>query len=140
MVVVLPKSRLPISNVAKMALGKELRRVTISKEFCPRGAEHKICRQQTSMGSYFALCPTEGYKRFKVQCKNCREEMVTVYAKDKTLTDWRRLKYTSWHDNRYWYGLRGLNINPETSALMIDCSCQPEFRKTPNEFNVKELK
>ncbi len=138
--ITIPISRLEISPVAKLELGKDKKRVFISKQRCPRTPEHKTCRMNLSMGEPFAVCSIEGYTRYDVRCKDCREKMVVVYAKDKSLKDWRRLHYESWHDDKLWYGLRGLNINPQTSNFLIECTCAPEVRKTPSEFIIREAK
>ncbi len=140
MVIVIPKSHVAISNAAKFALGKDLKHFTIAKEHCPRTPEHRVCKQQISTGSIFAVCPTEGYKRFTIRCNNCKEELADIYAKDKTLNDWRRFRYKSWHDIKYWHGLRGANINPQTNRITLECSCEPNIIKTPDEFTIKETK
>lgn len=135
--IVLAKSKLEVSNVAKMALNGQVKRTTISPEHCPNTLEHRVCRMQRSQGSPIGYCSTSGYKQFKLSCKDCREALLLVYAKDKTLKDWRRARYTSWHDSKFWYGLRGMNINPKTNDIMIDCSCAPEVRKTVDEFIIQ---
>ena len=137
--ITIPKSRLPMSEPAKLALGGDQRRTIISKQLCPKTPEHKICKMQVSMGNMFAACSTDGYKKFTILCKLCKEDIATIYAKDKTLLDWRRFSYKSWHNNKFWYGLRGANIYPGTNALTLECCCDPEIRKTPDEFSIKEI-
>ncbi len=135
----LPKSRLPISEPAKIALGKEPIRTIISKQICPKTPEHNACKMQTSMGNMFAACAIESYIKFTVFCKYCKEDIATVYAKDKTLNDWRRFSYKSWHNNKFWYGLRGANIHPKTNNLTLECCCEPNVNKTPDEFNIRRI-
>lgn len=136
----LPKSRLPISDTAKFALGKESIRTIISKQICPKTPEHNICKMQTSTGNMFAACSIEDYLKFTLFCKDCKEDIATVYGKDKTLKDWRRLTYKSWHNNKFWYGLRGVTIHPKTNTLTLECCCEPNIMKTVSEFNIKENK
>ena len=138
--ITLAKSRLSISDTAKFALGKESIRTIISKQICPKTPEHNICKMQTSTGNMFAACSIEGYVLFNISCKDCKEDIATVRAKDKTLKDWRRLTYKSWHNDKFWYGLRGANINPDTNNLTLECCCEPEVRKTPDEFDIRKVK
>ena len=138
--ITIPKSRLPISEPAKLALGGDQRRTIISKQLCPKTPEHKICKMQVSIGSMFATCSIEDYKKFTIYCKNCKEDIATTYAKDKTLQDWRRLSYKCWHNKSYWYGLRSFNDNPITHKLTLEYCCEPEIRKTVSEFTIKENK
>ena len=136
--IIIPKSRLPISEPAKVALKKELKRGFISKQLCPSVPLHRKCRMDASMGNPFSMCSTRDFTKFKINCKECREEIATVYARDKTLADWRKLSYKCWHDRKYWYGLRSFNVNPKTQKLLFECCCTIEVRKTPSEFIIKE--
>ena len=144
------KSNLRISDTARQELGKNTKRtITSFSEICP--SSHKLCKAQAAAtgqlyskygkipdGVYsYGACPVDTYTKFQVTCKNCGEDLAIVYAKDATLQDWRRCRYAMWHDDKYWHGLRGLNIKDD--IIRFECSCDPENRKLPNEFIVKGI-
>lgn len=144
-------SKLEISPIAKEELGKKPKKViTGFSEICP--STHQLCRAQAAATAQlyskyskipegvfsYGSCATEGYNLFQIICKNCGENMGKIYAKDNKLTDWRRLRYTSWHDDKYWHGLLGLNL--ENDIIRIECTCDPDNRKDLDSFLIEEIK
>lgn len=138
------KSKVEISPVAKADLNGSPKRTIFSfQEYCPN--DHKYCRmsnlahQQMGKPLGFGSCSLEGYTKFRVSCRNCREELATVYGREANLEDWRRLRYVSWHDDKNWYGLLGLNIDIKTSQIRIECTCDPTVRKPVEDLKVEEI-
>lgn len=144
-------SKVEISPAARTALGKTNKKTILGfSEICP--STHALCRAQAAATAQlyskygkipegvfsYGACALDGYTKFEITCKNCGEDMGTVYSKDNKLTDWRRLRYTSWHDDKYWHGLLGLNLADD--IIKIECSCDPTNRKTMDNFIVKEVK
>ena len=147
----LSTSLIPVSDVAKDALGFNKKRDIIAPlEVCP--STHKVCRDNNTVVSlnfkrlgrvpqgYIndSPCSKSGLNTYQVSCKDCKEKLIIVYGKDKTLQEWAGLRYYSWHDKKYWNGTLGVNIKDET--IKIQCCCDYDKRKPISKYMVKEIK
>ena len=140
----------PISQEAENAIGFSAKRDIVAPlEVCP--PTHKICRDYnvaTSLqfrkigkipqGNLFdSPCDKNGYNKYKISCPDCKEKLIEVYSKNATLSNWRGLRYFSWHDKKEWHGTFGVNVKDD--IIRIDCTCSPNDRKLASKLKVKEI-
>lgn len=145
------KSKVFISPEARQSLGKKQSRLIKGfSEICP--SAHKLCRAQAAATAQlyskygtipegvfsYGACSTQGFTNFQIICSNCGEDLATVWAKDNSLKVWQRLRYTSWHDDKQWFGLYGINLLND--IIKIECTCSPGIRQDVTNFIIQEIK
>ena len=65
---------------------------------------------------------TTGMKKYEAVCKSCGEVLCRFYSPQKGLERAIRLEGVSRVDMERWYGLRGVNISPN-SDVNFECNC-----------------
>lgn len=69
-----------------------------------------------------------GYKKYKVTCARCGDEVAIVWATDKTLHDWVDMHYMQKHDEKTWYGCLVPSISQIDEELGFECCCGEDTR------------
>jgi len=74
------------------------------------------------------VCNLKGKKQYEIYCNECGELMGTVWATDKTLTDWCSFRYRLKLTKDEWRGCRTPNVSPLTGKLSMECCCGTDTR------------
>ena len=87
-------------------------------------------------------CPMaddKGMKKYNIICKNCGELLAYFHAKEPSLDKYCNLHTVAWYDKHSWHGCLGMNRNPHTLVINLECCCGSKVIKEPNEVQIMGL-
>lgn len=65
----------------------------------------------------------KGKTKYNLICPECKEIVAVVHADNEKLGDYANLHYISWHDKIKWNGTYGINVDPHSEKITIECCC-----------------
>lgn len=80
---------------------------------------------------YFIECPKKNnkkYKKYKIECQNCKNIVAEIFATDDTLTDFCDFHYITETDGDHWFGAFTVQLSPIDGKIGIECSCGQDTR------------
>lgn len=77
-------------------------------------------------------------KKFILICPDCKSQVAEVYAVNDKLENYANLHYISWYDKNSWYGAFGVNVNPSTQVVNIECCCG--FKEVITNYKTLKIK
>lgn len=130
----------PVSSESIKALGKASKRFIYSKFTVDRfdceckARERDLFNKSASLSEIHhkefleVNTPIEcrnilGKKKYSLSCPDCKEIVATLYASNQNLDNYANLHYVCWHDTKSWHGTFGVNVNPSTEEITIECCC-----------------